>query len=71
MRKTKTYYALAFTDIDIDERPAFWTTRCGDTDNYTFEPGDATLFASKSAACALMRALKLEPEHVITELRPS
>ena len=61
-------YAIAFTDPDIDPRPCYWTTRYGDTDNYTLDPKDATLFVHKSAAYALMKTLGLDDDHEVVIL---
>lgn len=57
-------YRIAFTDED---GTAYWTTRFGETDNYTYDVTDATVFASKSAAKCLMDVLKLDADHYIEE----
>jgi len=61
-------YVIAFSDPEIDPRPAYWITRCGDTDNYDFDETEATSFASRSAAYALIKALDLV-DHQIKEIK--
>lgn len=71
-------YRIAITDYDdygeqtgqdgyCHSATAYWTTRYMDTDNYTYDITEATVFASKSAAMALMKTLKLDDEHYIEE----
>ena len=71
-------YRIAITDTDeygketgqdeyCHSATAYWVTRFGDTDNYSYDVTDATVFASKSAAKALMKTLKLDDEHYIEE----
>lgn len=47
-------YAIAIKDDGITY---YWTTRAGDTDNYTADVKDATLFAHRIDAVCLMKAL--------------
>lgn len=60
----------AITTIDRDEYGneaiAYWTTRCGETDNYTYDVWDATRFATISAARAIIKTLELDNDHGIT-----
>jgi len=58
-------YAIVVSD---DGGPIYWTTRYGNTDNYSTEKSDATLFADKSAAFALIKTLKLDSDHEIKEV---
>ena len=58
-------YAIAFTDAD---GTAYWVTRCNETDNYTYDKNDATIFPDKSAARVLMKTLALDSDHEIIEL---
>ena len=60
-------YAICFDDKD-ENATCYWTTRFHNTDNYTIERDDATLFASKSAARALMVTLALDDDHYIKEV---
>ena len=57
-------YAIAFED---DLKNVYWTTRCGDTDNYSPDRKDATLFATSANAKALMKSLNLDDEHFIVQ----
>lgn len=58
-------YRIALTEEK--EPTAYWVTRFGDTDNYSYDFTDATVFASKSAAKCLMDVLKLDADHYIEE----
>lgn len=51
-----------------DDGAAYWITRLGDTDNYSYNLVDATLFKSKSAARALIVTLELGDDHDIVEV---
>ena len=66
-------FAITVRDYDENEgnsvyATAYWTTRCAGTDNYSYDQKDATLFAYKSAARALIKTLSLDDEHEITEI---
>lgn len=63
-------YAICIKDYDEhgSSATAFWTTRCMNTDNYSYDKPDATLFASKSAARALIKTLSLDSDHFIEEI---
>lgn len=62
-----TWYTIVYKDEDTPA--AYWTTRFGETDNYSLERSDATLFASRSAARCLMDALGLnDGYHEIQEV---
>lgn len=58
-------YAIAFTDAD---GTAYWVTRFNETDNYTYDKNDATLFPDKTAARVLMNTLDLCNDEEIIEL---
>lgn len=58
MEKRKGY-AIVLID---DKEKYYWVTRCGDTDNYSPEITDATIFQEKTAAICLMKVLKLDDE---------
>ena len=59
-------YAIKFEDEDFGT--AYWMTRCGDTDNYSLNKSDATLFSSKVNAKVLIQALHLGENHDIEEV---
>ena len=64
-------YAIALKDYDEhgNSATAYWYTRAGDTDNYSYDVADATTFSVKGAARCLMRALNLdEDEHFVEEV---
>ena len=55
-------FAIVFKD---DEKEAYWTTRCCDTDNYTYDELGATLFAETCFANALIKTLGLDDHYVV------
>ena len=60
-----TRYAIAYNDLGDT---VYWVTRAGDTDNYSLDKAEATTFADRSAAAALMRVLKLDEDSSIVEV---
>lgn len=50
-----------------EDKPYYWTCLFGDTNNYSAELEEATVFRSKSAACAMIHTIGKE-DHVIVEL---
>ena len=40
--------------------PVYWTCRCGDTDNYTLDKADATVFKASCYARAMAEVLGVE-----------
>ena len=63
-------YAIAIKDFDEfgNEATAYWTTRYGNTDNYSYDEHDATLFVDRPAARCLIRTLDLDDDHFVTEI---
>ena len=63
-------YGIAVTDYETfgSWAAAFWVTRVGDTDNYSYDKPDAASFASAGHARALMCALGLDEDHFVVEL---
>jgi len=61
-------YAIAFNAFKDEDGTAYWVTRFNETDNYTYDKNDATLFPDKSAARVLMKTLALDSDHEIIEL---
>lgn len=63
-------YAIAYQDYDHNGGwgATYWTTRVGNTDNYTADKNDATLFADRVAAKCLMRTLGLDDhDHIVVQ----
>lgn len=50
-----------------EDKPYYWTCRFGETDNYSCEIEDATIFRSKSAAYAMCETVGKE-DNVVVEI---
>jgi hypothetical protein len=63
-------YAIVYQEHDprAGWTAAFWTTRVGNTDNYTTHKPDATTFPDSIAARCLMRTLGLGEDHFVVEV---
>jgi uroporphyrinogen-III synthase len=59
-------YAIAVREDGTEHSPViYWTTRVGDTDNYSYDKADAATFMSASHAKALMQTLGLDDNHFV------
>lgn len=68
----KPQFSLRIFDMYVielveEEGRYYWTYQCGDTDNYTADIADATVFRSKSAAYAMADTLGKE-DHIVTKV---
>lgn len=63
-------YAICINDYDElgNSALAYWVTRCGDTDNYSYDTADAARFATRSAAKCLSDAIGLDEDHHVIEI---
>ena len=63
-------YAIALQDPDVtkDFGNVYWTTRVVDTDNYTTDKNEATLFPDSTCAKCLMRVLDMTEDHTVVGL---
>lgn len=60
-------YVIAYDDDFGDGmQPCYWTCRFGETDNYTPDIHDATVFKSRSAGMAMIQTLGTE--HYLVEV---
>lgn len=55
-------YLIRWTEENV-----YWVTRVIDTDNYTEDETEATLFPDKTAAYALLRTLDIMEDHDVIE----
>ena len=61
-------YVIVCNDLEMtDGQKAYWTCHFNDTENLTTDKQDATTFASKSAAYALMGTLGMKDDHHLEE----
>jgi len=61
-------YAIAYDDeVNGSVVPCYWVCRFKETDNYTMERWDATVFRTISAARAMIETLGVE--HYVVELK--
>lgn len=61
-------YVIALNEDLADGRAAYWTTRVGDTDNYSCDINDATIFAGRICAYSLMKTLLMTEDNHIEKI---